>query len=37
MSRTVHDLVEGSDLQFDDRGMQALKGVSSDWEVFESI
>jgi len=37
VSRTVHDLVEGSDLQFEDRGLQALKGVSSDWQVFASI
>ena len=37
MSRTVHDLVEGSDLRFDDRGMQTLKGVSSDWQVFAAI
>jgi len=37
VSRTVHDLVEGSDLRFDDRGTQALKGVSSDWQVFASI
>lgn len=37
VSRTVHDLVEGSDLRFDDRGMQALKGVSSDWQVFAAI
>ena len=37
VSRTVHDLVEGSDLRFNDRGTQALKGVSSDWQVFASI
>ena len=37
VSRTVHDLVEGSDLRFDDRGLQALKGVSSNWQVFASI
>jgi class 3 adenylate cyclase len=37
VSRTVHDLLEGSDLQFVDRGMQALKGISSDWQVFASI
>jgi len=37
VSRTVHDLVVGSDLQFDDRGAQSLKGVPSDWQVFASV
>jgi hypothetical protein len=37
VSRTVRDLVEGSDLEFDDRGIHALKGISSGWQVFASI
>ena len=37
VSRTVHDLVEGSDLRFDDRGIHTLKGVSSDWQAFAVI
>jgi class 3 adenylate cyclase/pimeloyl-ACP methyl ester carboxylesterase len=37
VSRTVHDLVEGSDLRFIDRGLHPLKGVSTEWQVFASI
>ena len=36
VSRTVHDLVEGSDLHFTDRGLHPLKGVSTEWQVFAS-
>jgi class 3 adenylate cyclase len=36
VSRTVHDLVVGSDLRFDDRGSQTLKGIPSQWQVYAS-
>lgn len=36
VSRTVHDLVVGSDLRFDDRGTHTLKGVPSQWQVYAS-
>jgi class 3 adenylate cyclase len=34
VSRTVVDLVAGSDLSFDDRGPHHLKGVPRTWELF---
>ena len=34
VSSTVKDLVAGSNLTFDDRGAQALKGVPGSWQVF---
>ena len=34
VSRTVKDLVSGSGLAFDDRGVQPLKGVPGDWPLF---
>jgi class 3 adenylate cyclase len=34
VSRTVKDLVAGSDLEFRDRGMHRLKGVPDPWQVF---
>ncbi len=34
VSRTVKDLVSGSGLVFDDRGVQPLKGVPGDWPLF---
>lgn len=34
VSRTVKDLVSGSGLIFDDRGVQPLKGVPGDWPLF---
>lgn len=37
VSRTVRDLVVGSDLDFAARGSKALKGVPGEWEVYESI
>jgi len=37
VSGTVHDLVEGSDLRFEDRGLHPLKGVPTEWHVFASI
>ncbi len=34
VSSTVKDLVAGSDIGFDDRGMHSLKGVPDDWHLF---
>lgn len=34
VSSTVKDLVAGSGIQFEDRGVHALKGVPGDWHLF---
>jgi class 3 adenylate cyclase len=34
VSRTVRDLVAGSDRSFQDRGTSQLKGVDGDWQLF---
>jgi class 3 adenylate cyclase len=34
VSRTVKDLVVGSDLEFEDRGMHHLKGIDGDWQLL---
>ena len=34
VSSTVRDLVAGSGIEFDDRGVQALKGVPGEWRLF---
>ena len=34
VSRTVKDLVAGSGLEFESRGVHQLKGVAGDWELF---
>ena len=34
VSRTVKDLVVGSDLAFDDHGMRQLKGIEGEWQLF---
>ena len=34
VSRTVHDLVAGSDVALADRGSRRLKGVDGDWQLF---
>jgi class 3 adenylate cyclase len=34
VSRTVHDLVAGSDRSFADRGSRRLKGIEGDWQLF---
>ncbi len=34
VSSTVKDLVVGSGIEFDDRGIQALKGVPGEWRLF---
>lgn len=33
-SRTVKDLVVGSDLRFSDRGVHNLKGIADEWQLF---
>jgi class 3 adenylate cyclase len=37
VSQTVRDLVAGSGLSFEDRGMHALKGVPNEWRLFRAI
>jgi len=34
VTRTVKDLVAGSELAFDDRGTRPLKGVPEEWQLF---
>jgi class 3 adenylate cyclase len=34
VSRTVKDLVAGSDIKFEDRGVRPLKGIPGDWTLF---
>ncbi len=34
VSRTVHDLVTGSDYVLEDRGAHALKGMAGEWQLF---
>jgi class 3 adenylate cyclase len=34
VSRTVVDLVAGSQLEFESRGTHDLKGVPGDWQLF---
>jgi class 3 adenylate cyclase len=34
VSSTVRDLVAGTALSFDDRGVQTLKGVPGEWRLF---
>ena len=36
VSRTVRDLVVGSELVFADRGAHRLKGISDEWQVYEA-
>jgi len=36
-SSTVKDLMVGSGIQFNDRGMQALRGVPGEWRLFEVV
>ncbi len=37
VSRTVRDLVVGSDLLFDDRGAYELKGLPDRWELYAAV
>ena len=34
VSSTVHDLVAGSGIEFDDRGLHALKGIPGEWHLY---
>jgi class 3 adenylate cyclase len=34
VSSTVKDLVVGSGIEFQDRGIHALKGVPGDWHLY---
>jgi class 3 adenylate cyclase len=34
VSTTVRELVEGSGIEFDDRGVHILKGVPGEWRLF---
>jgi class 3 adenylate cyclase len=34
VSRTVRDLVAGSDIEFDDAGEHFLKGIEQKWQLF---
>jgi class 3 adenylate cyclase len=36
-SRTVRDLVVGSDLTLEDRGSRSLKGVDGNWQLFAVV
>ena len=37
VSGTVRDLVAGSGIRFDDRGVHALKGVPGSWPLFAVV
>jgi hypothetical protein len=37
VSQTVKDLVAGSGLVFEDRGMHALKGVPDEWRLYAAV
>ena len=37
VSRTVRDLVAGSGIAFDDRGVHSLKGITESWRVYAVI
>lgn len=37
VSSTVKDLVAGSGIRFEDRGLRTLKGVPGDWHLFRAL
>ena len=37
VSQTVKDLVAGSGLDFEDRGLHELKGVPGEWRVYAAV
>jgi class 3 adenylate cyclase len=37
VSRTVRDLVVGSDLEFEPAGTHALKGIPGEWEIYDVV
>jgi class 3 adenylate cyclase len=36
-SSTVHDLVAGAGLRFEDRGRRSLRGVPGEWQLYEVL
>ena len=34
VSRTIKDLVAGSGLRFEDRGVRAMKGLPDEWNLY---
>ena len=37
VSRTVKDLVAGSEIEFEDRGVHELKGVPGEWRLYSVV
>jgi class 3 adenylate cyclase len=37
VSSTVKDLVAGSGLEFEDRGVHELKGIPGDWRLYAAV
>jgi class 3 adenylate cyclase len=37
VSRTVHDLVAGSDLRFAEHGAHPLRGVPGEWQLYRAL
>jgi hypothetical protein len=37
VSQTVKDLVAGSGLEFEDRGVHELKGVPGEWRLYAAV
>jgi hypothetical protein len=37
VSQTVKDLVAGSGLRLEDRGLRALKGIPGEWRLFAAV
>ena len=37
ISKTVKDLVAGSGLEFEDRGVHELKGVPGEWQLYAAV
>jgi class 3 adenylate cyclase len=37
VSRTVKDLVAGSGIDFEDRGMHRLPGATNEWRLFRAV
>jgi class 3 adenylate cyclase len=37
VSRTVKDLVVGSQVAFEDRGIHSLKGIPEEWQLYAAV
>jgi class 3 adenylate cyclase len=37
VSSTVKDLVAGSGLEFEDRGVHELKGIPGEWRLYAAV